>query len=164
MCVWNPGDQNELAEDASDKEWVVGYSVGHDRLGSAYTSARGDQACHPLTETLTLFLPLGRCSPARPSDDGGFDDVTEFCSRKANFRSKSAICFSASAKCFSASDSFLSRWISSCRRLSFSRLRRSFSRSSGRCSDCSGFARATNDGCPFRPPELLLLSAPELTG
>ena len=47
MCVWNPGDQNELAEDASDKEWVVGYSVGHDRLGSAYTSARGDQACPP---------------------------------------------------------------------------------------------------------------------
>jgi hypothetical protein len=48
--------------------------------------------------------------------DGGFDEVTEFCSRKASFRSRSAICFSASE------------------------LRRSFSRSSGRCSVCNGFA------------------------
>ena len=86
-------------------------------------------------------MPRGRCSPASPSEEGGFDEVTEFCSRTANFRSRSAICFSASKICFSASSSFLSRSISSCRNLSFSRLNRSTSRSSFSGSDRSGFTR-----------------------
>ena len=72
-------------------------------------------------------LPLGRCSPANPSEDGGFEDVVEFCSRNASFRSSSKI--------------FLSRSISSCRSLSTSRLRRSFSRSS-----CSGFNGSSSRG------------------
>ncbi len=73
-----------------------------------------------LAPAFFLRLPLGRCSPANPSEEGGFEDVVEFCRRNASFRSSSKI--------------FLSRSISSCRSLSTSRLRRSFSRSS-----CFGF-------------------------
>jgi hypothetical protein len=79
-----------------------------------------------------------------PPDDGNRR------SSKANFRSRYAICFSDSEICFPASDSFLSRSISSCRSRSFSRLRRSFSRSSGRCSDCSGFAPCDERCLPLR--------------
>ena len=41
-----------------------------------------------LTPTLSFFMPRGRCSPASPSEEGGFDEVTEFCSRTANFSLK----------------------------------------------------------------------------
>jgi hypothetical protein len=86
-----------------------------------------------------LLLPRSRCSPASPSDEGGFDEVTEFCSRIASFRSRSEICFSASAICFSASRRRCSLPRNSSRNRSISRLRRSFSRSSFRHSGASGF-------------------------
>jgi hypothetical protein len=79
-------------------------------------------------------LPLGRCSPANPSEDGGFEDLVEFCSRNASFRSSSKI--------------FLSRSTSSCRSLSTSRLRRSSSRSS-----CSGFNGSSSRGWRYGAPK-----------
>ena len=78
--------------------------------------------------------------PASPSEDGGFEEVTEFCRRSPSFRSRSATCFSASAICFSASRSRCSFSRSCSRSISLSRLRRSFSRSSFRHSGVGGFA------------------------
>src|ERR1019366_9485459 len=40
---------------------------------------------------------------ARPSEEGGLEELVEFFFRPASCRSRSAICFSASAICFSAS-------------------------------------------------------------
>jgi hypothetical protein len=89
--------------------------------------------CPPGLRRLFLRrLPRSRCSPAIPSEEGGLDDVVEFCCRSASLRSRSAICFSASAI-------FLSRSISSSRSLSISRIKRSFSRS--RCSGLTGRCR-----------------------
>ena len=42
---------------------------------------------------LLSFAASCRCSPASPSDEGGLDEVTEFCSRRPSCRSRSAICF-----------------------------------------------------------------------
>ncbi len=82
-----------------------------------------------------------------PSEEGGFDDVTEFCSRKASLRSRSAICFSASS-------SFLSRSIRSCRNLSLSRLRRSISRSGFSVQIAAASTNAMNDVCGSRHPNI----------
>ena len=58
-----------------------------------------------LAPALLPSLPLGRCSPANPSEDGGFDEVVEFCSRNASLRSScssrtpdSALCVVVSRK------------------------------------------------------------------
>jgi hypothetical protein len=50
----------------------------------------------PGLRRLFLRRPRSRWRPAKPSDDGGFEDVVEFCWRSASCRSKSAICFLAS--------------------------------------------------------------------
>src|SRR4051794_30984237 len=86
-----------------------------------------------------LLLPRRRCSPAKPSEEGGLEEVTEFCSRSANFRSSSAICFWASRRPCSFSSS-------SSRNLSLSRFRRSFSRSSFRHS-CAGGLAGVDERC-----------------
>jgi len=41
--------------------------------------------------------------PARPSEEGGLEELVEFFWRAASCRSRSAICFSASAICRSRS-------------------------------------------------------------
>ena len=70
------------------------------------------------------FLPRVRDSPAKPSDDGGWEESVEFCLPSARCRSRPAIVFCCSAGLR--------------RRRSFAPRRRSFSRCcvspSGRCS------------------------------
>jgi hypothetical protein len=44
-----------------------------------------------------------RCVPAKPSEEGGLEELVEFFLRVVSWRCRSAICFSASAICFSAS-------------------------------------------------------------
>src|ERR1019366_2738684 len=78
-----------------------------------------------------FFRPRSRCDPANPSDDGGLEEVVEFCCRRPSLRSRSAICFSASLSC-----RFFS--ISSSRNLSLSRLSRSISRSTFRWFSAGG--------------------------
>jgi hypothetical protein len=63
----------------------------------------------PAFRRLFLRRPRERGSPASPSDEGGLEEFVEFCSRRASWRSKSAICFSASATCFPASAICFSR-------------------------------------------------------
>jgi hypothetical protein len=45
---------------------------------------------------LLVRRPRSRWRPARPSEDGGFEDVVEFGSRRASWRSRSAIWLSLS--------------------------------------------------------------------
>ena len=59
--------------------------------------------CPPGLRRLFLRRARRRCSPANPSEDGGLEELVEFCLRSANCRSKSAICFSFSPICFSFS-------------------------------------------------------------
>jgi hypothetical protein len=102
-------------------------------------------SCPPGLRLLLFFLPRCRGEPANPSDDGGLDDVVEFCNRIASCRSRSAIFFSASTICFSASANCRSRSANCSRNLSNSRSSRSFRR------------RSSSAWCWFVPAEFLYL-------
>src|ERR1039457_6458662 len=62
-----------------------------------------------------------RCAPARPSEEGGLEELVEFFLRVASCRSRSAICFWASVICFSASAICRSRSTTCSRSFSISR-------------------------------------------
>src|ERR1019366_8395651 len=96
---------------------------------------------------------------ARPSEEGGLEELVEFFFRPASCRSRAAICFSASAICFfasaicfSRSAICLSRSATLRRRFSSSRSSRSFSRCS--CSRLGWLERrwpfAAAPGCLAR--------------
>src|SRR5437588_4122889 len=73
---------------------------------------------------LLCLRPRGLCSPAKPSEEGGLEELVEFRLRSASCRSKSAICFSCSLIFFWASaSSFSSSAMRSLRFWSFSRSR-----------------------------------------
>ena len=127
---------------------------------SSGTSGRRCPRCPgwpPRRRRLFVRRPRSRCRPARPSDEGGFDVVVEFCCRNASCRSKSAIRFLASVTCRSASFSCRSRSASSRRSRSFSRSNRSWA--SG--LPCGPFLRNTQQTVRrsvqyVQPPEQLL--------
>ena len=100
-------------------------------------------SCPPGLRLLFFLLPRCRGEPDNPSEEGGLDDVVEFCNRIASCRSRSAIFFSASAICFSASANCRSRSANCSRNLSNSRSSRSLRR------------RSSSAWCWLVPPESL---------
>lgn len=68
------------------------------RVGTSGRWCPGWPGCPPGRRRLLPRRPRSRCRPARPSEDGGFDVIIEFCCRNASWRSRSATRFASSSK------------------------------------------------------------------
>src|SRR6516164_9025765 len=92
-------------------------------LGTKGRCAPRCPGCPPGLRRLFLCRPRWRGAPANPSEEGGLEELLEFCFRNASCRSRSTICFSFSPSCFCCSRTCLSSSATRSRRRSSSRSR-----------------------------------------